>query len=94
MDVEQTLVIFRKYKKKYETPLCKIVALFPEEKFDYDGHCAAYEHIGQHGAADYGYVISITRAATPEEYNDLKEELTSIGYNLKIRKKWIRGRNK
>ena len=82
---EKTLTIFRKYKDS------DIIALFPNEKHN-DMLCMSYMHIGQHGGADYHGTISITRPATPEEYHDLKVELESIGYTLKIRKKWVRSR--
>ena len=82
----ETLTIFRKFKEG------DIIALFPEIKWDRQGlFCSSYMHIGQHGSADYG-IIRITKPATPEEYSDLKAELESIGYTLKIRRKWIRGR--
>ena len=83
---DETLTIFRKFKEG------DIIALFPEVKWDRQGlFCSSYQHIGQHGSADYA-IISITKSATPEEYNDLKTELELIGYNLKIRRKWIRSR--
>jgi len=83
-DLDETLTIFRKFKEG------EIIALFPEIKWDHDGYfCTSYMHLGQHGSAEYA-IISITKPATPEEYSDLKTELESIGYNLKIRQKWIR----
>jgi hypothetical protein len=97
-DVEETLVVFRKYKKKHLSDLYKdtgrpeILALFPEiievpSKY----LCSCYERLGQHGSADYhGCVHELTDPATPEEYAGLKEELESIGYKLKVREKWIR----
>ena len=87
---EETLTIFRKTKIDDAPYRPEIIALFPEEKADYNGNCMSYMHVGQHGPADYNTVIMKTTKATPEEYNDLKTELESIGYNLKIREKWIR----
>jgi len=83
---DETLVIFRKYKDNGE-----ILALFPEIKdsFTYGG-ITCYERIGQHGAADYNYCIDITTPASEIEYAPLRAELESIGYNLIVRKKWIR----
>lgn len=86
----ETLVIFRKFRDGGD-----VIALFPEMK-ENDGLCNSYQHIGQHGAADYGGLVSAqdrtTAPATPEEYADLLEELEAIGYtNLKIRQKWMRG---
>jgi hypothetical protein len=46
-----------------------------------------YAHVGQHGEADILY-CSGCKAATPEEYAPLLEELKSIGYILIIRKKF------
>jgi len=86
----ETLVIFRKFRDGGD-----IIALFPEME-ENDGLCNSYQHIGQHGAANYCGLVSAqdrtTAPATPEEYADLLEELEAIGYtNLKIRKKWMRG---
>lgn len=80
-----TKVIFRKWKNKEGG----IIALFPEEKFDAGGcYCMSYMHVGQHGGSDYPYMISITKPAKPEEYQDLLQELISIGYDdLKIQKR-------
>jgi len=86
---EEVLTIFRKYKNKSPPWYGDIVALFPELPGS-QGYCLCYQHVGQHGDASYPYVISITKPATPEEYNDLKTELESIGYVLKIKQKWIR----
>ena len=89
---DETLTIFRKLKTDYPPYRPEIIALFPEEPYN-DTLCMSYMHVGQHGGADYQGVISITENATPEEYSDLKTELESIGYNLKIRRKWIRSKN-
>ena len=82
-DKEKTTVIFRKWKGKAEN----IIALFPwvEES---PGRCSSFEHVGQHGRADYCGVIRLTTPATPAEYADLKRELEQYyGYNLTIRKR-------
>jgi hypothetical protein len=76
------IVVFRKWK----APFDGILALFSHVR--HSGHlCMSYEHVGQHGGADYTGCISVTRPATPEEYKDLKSELEQIGYNLQIRKR-------
>jgi len=80
---DETLTIFRKFKEG------DIIALFPEIEHHWP-FCSSYQHIGQHSGADYEGLIQITKPATPEEYNDLKTELESIGYNIKIRQKWNR----
>ena len=81
-----TLTIFRKFFNG------EIIALFPELDENSPYYCMSYMHIGQHSGADYHGVIQITTKATPKEYESLKTELESIGYNLKIRQKWIRKR--
>ena len=80
-DKEVTKVIFRIY------PEGNIIALFPEIANDSYGNCLSYMHIGQHGGADYTYVVQLTKLATPEQYAPLLQELESIGYNLKVCKR-------
>lgn len=77
---EVTPVVFRKWPKKEGGD---ILALFPtmEEK---EYHVLSYEHIGQHGSANFNLCIQNTKAAKPEEYADLKAELEQIGYKLKV----------
>ncbi len=82
-DTEETVVIFRKFKDDGS-----IIALFPE--LDYEsghanwGKVQSYMHVGQHGEADYANVVTLTTPAQEHEYEDLAEELASIGYNLRI----------
>ncbi len=73
------LVVFRRWRD------CgTIIALFPELPADiYGDYCGSYEHVGQHGGADYWGVIQQTVPAKPHEYADLAEELTRIGYRLR-----------
>lgn len=61
-----------------------VFALFPHEVCHYTGHVTSYQHVGQHGGANYGHCIQQSKKATPEEYKDLYEELESIGYNINI----------
>lgn len=75
-------VIFRKFKKEGD-----VIALFPNIPADHKGNCMSYQHVGQHGAADYRGCIKSTVPATPEEYNGLEKELRNIGYDLVIRKR-------
>jgi hypothetical protein len=56
----------------------------PTSESPYPISCLSYEHIGQHGGADYDGIMSESRPATEAEYKDLFEELESIGYNLKV----------
>lgn len=85
MDDTKTWVVFRVYERKGYFP--DVVALFPllVEK-DVRGHwyCTSYEHVGQHGTADYNYVISISRPALPEEQGALHYELAGLGYHLDV----------
>jgi hypothetical protein len=83
-----TEVIFRKWKPYKEYPNnSDIIALFPYEIENLRGDILSYEHIGQHSGADYDDCILQTTPAKENEYNDLKTELESIGYNLKVVKK-------
>lgn len=59
-----------------------VFAFFPEIKETHDGWLC-YAHIGQHSTCGYLYADACKRAK-PEQYNDLKTELESIGYNLEI----------
>ena len=56
-----------------------VVALFPYVDAG-SGYCMSYEHVGQHGSADYDSVIERTVEATPEEYGDLATELSVAPY--------------
>lgn len=80
-DTEKTVVVFRKWKSGNR----EIIALFPGIDAG-GGFCSSYEHIGQHGGAEYSGVIAATVPARPDEYADLKAELESIGYNLDVKK--------
>jgi len=84
-DIEKTLVIFRMFKEEKE-----IIAIFPEEPGNYDSNtCSSYVHVGQHGTCDPQYLIQdATYPAYPFQYQDLKEELEKMGYNLVIKKKY------
>jgi hypothetical protein len=79
MNEQETLVIFRRWRDTGD-----IIALFPELPSDYEGRfCDSYEHVGQHGGADYHGVVQATRAVSLDEVGDLITELTRIGYRLK-----------
>ena len=63
-----------------------VLALFPAWPTDLDGrYCAAYEHIGQHGGADYTHCIRQSRPACRAEYASLAKELREIGHRLAVR---------
>ena len=58
-----------------------VIALWPAVAADANGSlCQSFEHIGQHGGADYQGVIRQTRPATLEEASELLAELRQRGY--------------
>ncbi len=57
-----------------------VIALFPNEQADNEGNVMSYMKIGQHGAASKELILEL-RPATLEESEDLKNELTKIGYD-------------
>lgn len=46
---------------------------------DPDG-CMCYRHVGQHAQCDVTYAMNETTAATPDQYEDLLDELEAVGY--------------
>ena len=87
-DMYKTKVVFRVWKGLHGNA---VIALFPEID-ESRGFCSSYEHVGQHSAADYLGVISRTRPASSIEYEALRQELESIGYDLKIRSRRFYGK--
>ena len=79
-----TIVIFRKWQND------DVIALFPEIPANNSGtFCQSYEHVGQHGAADYAGVVSRTKPASQDEHIKLLQELQMIGYDdLVVRKRF------
>ncbi len=74
-----TLVVFRRWRD-----IGTLIALFPDQPADYQGrYCDAYEHVGQHGGADYHGVIEATKPVSDDEAADLIRELERIGYRLR-----------
>ena len=73
-------VIFRKWNDDGG-----IIALLPDNPAC-PGMIDMYEHIGQHGEG-CPEIVQTTTLATPSEYKDLLEELTSIGYDLRVMKR-------
>ncbi len=81
-DNEKTVVIFK--KDKGDNALKdngQVFAVFPAEPFDLKGNVTSYSHAGQHSACSLEYVRECTNARW-DEYQDLKKELESLGYNL------------
>lgn len=81
-DLEKTVVVFRRFKDRGD-----IVALFPNLINYPDGGCESYQHVGQHGSADYNHCMKCSVAATNEESAALKLELEGLGYNLDVKKR-------
>lgn len=82
-DLEKTTVIFRQFRKGGD-----IIALFPELPGSVSpSTCLSYQFIGQHGIADFNYVVQATRLCNPTNYKPLQDELESLGYNLRIVKR-------
>lgn len=82
----KTKVIFRIWPKSKGGD---VIALFPQHAATAGKpeHCLSYQHIGQHGGADLFGLTCDLRLATPEEYADLKSELESLGYSLRVCKR-------
>ena len=80
--MSETIVVFRKDRTGWKDTF----ALFPELPADDWGNlCTAFQHVGQHCAADYQGCIAQSDPANPVEYHDLYEELERRGYNLVVR---------
>ena len=78
---EITEVIFRVFNNG------DVIALFPGIPGTSNPYtCMSFMHVGQHSAAD-PRIVDTTRLATPKEYADLKRELESRGYRLKVRQR-------
>ena len=64
-----------------------LFAFFPDDLYSElvyeDTMLNSYSSVGQHSACHIDYANE-SREATEEEYNSLKEELLSIGYELNI----------
>lgn len=57
-----------------------VFAYFPELPFDYKGNKTCYSHIGQHSACSPEYIKG-KKLATPEQYEELLNELKGQGYD-------------
>jgi len=76
----------QKTKVKFYKDTFGVFAIFPEEIFDNKNNLTCYSHIGQHSAICPDYVkITKCKKATKEEYQDLFNELESLGYNLVVK---------
>ena len=93
-DSEVVTVIFRVWKHGQFKG--DVDALFPYLPATIHDRCiTSYCIASAHGSADYRYMLTKTRLATPDEYAKLKEHLEEVvGYKLKVAKrinydKWI-----
>jgi hypothetical protein len=77
-----TPVVFRKWRKSQGGGILALFPTIPSDNLGY--YCSSYEHVGQHGSADYRGCVQQTVPAKPEEYAALEKELTSIGYELQV----------
>ena len=71
-------VVFRRWP---EAQGGDVIALFPNmaETDEYNAdRVMSYQHVGQHGAADYAHVVNVTRPATLLEFAPLLAELSGI----------------
>jgi hypothetical protein len=77
-----TIVVFRIDKEGI------LFALMPELPSDNHGtYCTAYQHVGQHCAAEYHACVARSRSAEPTEYQDLLLELERRGYHVDVRRR-------
>lgn len=67
----------------YVEPDGQVLAYFPRMRHNSNA-MTCYAHVGQHSACTPEYIAELTEA-TPEQYADLKAELESIGYKLKMK---------
>lgn len=81
---DATNVIFKREPNEY-TDEVDILAVFPDEieQAGDEGRVLVYSHVGQHSYASPFYIEEL-EDATPEEYEDLKEELEGQGYQLNV----------
>jgi hypothetical protein len=65
----------------------ELIAYFPYMKYGFNGYRhdlkTCYAHVGQHSSCAPEYAKEC-RYAKETEYSDLKKELESLGYNLKL----------
>jgi len=91
--MDKTIVVFRRWRKS-QVASQSVIALFPEIEHRWP-LCSSYEHVGQHGGADYTGVISVTKpcysspfTAWADDVRALYAELTGLGYNLVVRQRY------
>jgi hypothetical protein len=89
-DETKTRVIFRMTPIDNIYKVAECIAFFIDVPWNYNkDSVTSYMHVGQHGSSTMGFYYDC-KPATPEQYNDLKWELESLGYDLDICKRWTR----
>lgn len=85
MQMTKTKVLF-----VIDEPGGDVTAVFPYEEHGFNGYrndlCICYAHIGQHSACAPEYYQPL-KLANKEQYQELYNELISIGYDLIIMKR-------
>ena len=86
--MDKTIVVFRRWRKS-QVASQSVIALFPEIEHRWP-LCSSYEHVGQHGGADYTGVISVTKPCLrwDKDVAELHRELTGLGYHLVVRQRY------
>jgi hypothetical protein len=64
-----------------------VFAVMPHQVDTLKGDIMTYQHVGQHSHGDYNVCLQQSRPATEIEYADLKAEMESLGYNIKVIKR-------
>jgi hypothetical protein len=98
-DTEITKVVFRKFQGEIVALFPEEAATLAQSRRQNLEHCpecrqadagldpvlcSSYAHMGQHSAADYYSLLTSSKPATDAEAADLKAELESMGYNLRV----------
>jgi hypothetical protein len=83
-------VVLRRWRGKHRG----VIALFPDDVWSAQGLVNSYEHVGQHGGADYTGVVAATDPVRPNDPDakELLRELRQIGYNPCVRMRRTRVR--
>lgn len=88
------LVVIRKFRDGGD-----VIALWPRLAWNTSGSLVtSYQHIGQHGGADYAGVMRVTVPASKKEIATMLRELRTVGYKkLRAIQRWsgarMRGSN-
>jgi hypothetical protein len=80
---EMDRVVFRVDPKDGE-----VIAFLPDEPANWS-RVVCYTYVGQHGEADWDYYHT-TKRATPDQYQELMNELNERGYKVKPYKRMPR----